>query len=72
MIGYGKLVAQSEHLVNQNPYFTHHLGVQNSAIQAEQISTNRTDPSVVELLNQQQELQRDATSVISKLADLEM
>ena len=45
-------VVQITHLGNQSPYLTYHVSLQNSATQAEQISTSRTDPSIVELLNQ--------------------
>ena len=54
---YGQPVAQHTHLLDKSPCMNH---LQNAAPQAEQLSTSRTDPSVIELLfNQQQVLQRD-------------
>ena len=57
MIRYRQSVAQSTHLVSQSPYLTN-LSIQDSATWTEQSSVSRTDPSVVELLNQQQAVQR--------------
>ena len=45
-----------------------HLNLQNATTLAEQLSTNRTDPSVVELFNQQQALQRHTNAIISKFS----
>ena len=47
---------QNTHLMNQSPYM---IQLQNTASQARYLSTNRTDPSLIELFNQQQALQRD-------------
>ena len=64
----GQIIAQNIHLFNQSlcP-----ANLQQSATWAEQISTSRTNPSVVELPDQQQTLQRDLTAVISKLSDIQ-
>ena len=43
-----------------------HLNLQNESTQAEQLSTSRTDPSVVELFNQQ----HDTNTIISKFSEL--
>ena len=56
---------------NQSSYITNYLSQQNSTTQARSISTSRTDPLVVELLNQQQVLQEDIPAVISKLPELQ-
>ena len=40
--------------------------------QVEQSSTSRNDPSVVELFNQQQALQRDTNTIISKFSELQI
>ena len=67
--GYGQPIAQSTHLVNQSPYLTNYLNFQNSAPQLEQKSTNRTVPSVVELLTQQKALQTDTIATICQQSD---
>ena len=61
--GSGLPVYQSAHLVNQTPYLTNHLGIEDLASWPEQFSTSRTHPSLVKLLRQQQALQRDTTAV---------
>ena len=64
--------SSNTHFVNQSPYLTKHLSDQTLETQAKQISVGRIDPSVVEILNQQQALQKDTTFVISKLSDLQI
>ena len=53
--GYGQPVVQSTYQVNQSP-FMNHFTLKNATPQAEQLSTTRTDPSVIDLLDQQQGL----------------
>ena len=48
-----------------------HLSLQNSIIRAEPISISWTNPSVVELLHQQEALQKDTTAIISMLSELQ-
>ena len=43
---------------------------QNAATWTEQLSTSRTDSSLIKLFSQQQVLQRDANALISKFSDL--
>ena len=45
--------------------------LQNATTQAELLSTNRTDPSVIVLFNKQQALQRDTNTLISQFPDLQ-
>ena len=55
MGGYGQPVVQSTHLSNQSP-FMNHINLQNATNEAEQLPTSKTNPFVIELLNQQQAL----------------
>ena len=48
-------------LRNQSPFIAH---LQNTAIQAEQLST-RTDVSIIDLFHQQEAIQRDTNALIS-------
>ena len=64
---YEQPVAQSTHLENVSPYTTH---LQNAANQVQQLSM-RTDPSIIELFNQQEDIQRDTNTLISKFSDLQ-
>ena len=48
-----------------------HLSLQKSTTWAEQILTIGSDPSVDELLNKQQVLQKDTTAVVYKLSELQ-
>ena len=48
-----------------------HFNLQNATTQAKEMSTSRKDPSVIELLNQQQTLHRDTMTVTSKLSELQ-
>ena len=67
--GYGHLIAQGMQLFNQSP-FNSHFNLPNAKPQAQQLSTCRIDPSVIEPLNEQQILKRNTTADITKLSEL--
>ena len=65
---YGHPVVQSTHLMNHSPYMNQ---FQNTANQDGHLSTSKTDPSSIELFNQEQALQRDTNTLTSKLTELQ-
>ena len=61
------MVAQIIHIENQSPYIAQ---LQNVATWAE-LMPARTDPSIIELFNQQQAIERDTNGLISKVSDFQ-
>ena len=60
-------MAQDTNLENQSPYTAN---LPNAATQADQLSL-RTDPSIIGLFNEQQAIQRNKDTLISKFSDLQ-